>query len=202
MIRVNLLPVKELTAEVSRRRDLTVAGLALAFAALALVGAYFYQSYRRSGFNAELAALRQEIETLNARVKEVGDLENRIKEFKGKHKVIEDLNKKKIGPVRVMESLSAAAPASLWLTEFKEAGGNLVINGLAVDNQTIADFMRALAKVDHFKNVELVETTQGSQATAAFKKFSIRTGVSYQAGALGGTTKIEASPVTKQGKKG
>ncbi len=202
MIRVNLLPVKQLKAEVSRRRELTLAGVALAVTALVLAGAYFYQSYRMSSLNAELTGLRQEIAALNVKVKQVGELESRIKEFKGKHTVIEDLNKKKVGPVRVMESLSVATPTSLWLTEFKEAGGNLVINGLAVDEQTIADFMRALEKVENFKNVELVETTQGAQATAAFKRFSIKMSVSFQSAAPAAGAKKEGNTVTKEGKKG
>jgi type IV pilus assembly protein PilN len=202
MIRVNLLPVKELKAEVSRRRDLTLAGVALAVTALVLAGAYFYQSYRMSSLNAELTGLRQEVEALNVKVKQVGELESRIKEFKGKHTVIEDLNTKKVGPVRVMESLSVATPTSLWLTEFKESGGNLVINGLAIDNQTIADFIRALEKVENFKNVELVETTQGAQATAGFKRFAIRMGVSFQSAAPAAGAKKEGNAVTKEGKKG
>jgi type IV pilus assembly protein PilN len=180
MIRVNLLPFKELQAEVSRRREIVIGSVVLGAVALLLAAAYFYQTYTLSRLEKEHAELRSEIETLNIKVKEVGDLQNRIKEFKGKHKIIEELNKKKSGPVLVMESLSSATPTSLWLTELRESGGGVTMNGLAIDNQTIADFMKSLAASKYFTDVELVESTQGAGPNASLKRFSIKTGVVYR----------------------
>jgi Tfp pilus assembly protein PilN len=54
------------------------------------------------------------------------------------------------------------------------------MNGLAVDNQTVADFMKALAASKYFTSVELIETTQGAGPTASLKKFSIKTRVVYR----------------------
>ncbi len=181
MIRVNLLPVKQIRAEVSRRRDLIVGGMALGLTALIILGAYLYQSYRMSKLQNEMTATRAEINALDVKVKEFGELQKRIKEFESKHKIIEDLNRRKAGPVRVMESLSAATPATLWLTEFKETGGKLVITGLAIDNQTVADFLKALATFQYFRDVELVETTEGGgPGSGPLKKFSLKSLLSYQ----------------------
>jgi type IV pilus assembly protein PilN len=180
MIRINLLPFKELQAEVSRRREIVVAAVVLGSVALLLAAAYLYQTYTLSRLEQELAGLRSEIQALNIKVKEVADLQTRIKDFKGKHKIIEELNKKKSGPVLVMETLSNATPANLWLTELRESGGGVTMNGLAIDNQTIADFMKALASSKYFTGVDLVETTQGAGPTASLKRFSIKTGVVYR----------------------
>jgi type IV pilus assembly protein PilN len=196
MIRVNLLPVKELIAATRRRRELTIGGLVLGVALLIIVGLFSQQYYQISSLNSELAGLRSDIQALNTKVKQVGELQNRIKEFTSKHNVISGLNKKKSGPVGVMESLSAATPARLWLTEFKEIGGRLTINGLAADNPSVADFLKALAAFPYFRDVELVETTQGGQEVGAYKKFSIKSVVSYlpqpAAADKAGTTKIPA----------
>jgi type IV pilus assembly protein PilN len=202
MIRINLLPVKELKAEVSRRRELTLGGVVLGSTVLVLAGLYLYQFYRLSTLDSELVELRGEIQALNVKIQQVGDLQNKIKEFKSKNKIIEDLEKKKVGPVRVMESLSAAAPPSLWLTEFKDTGGNLVINGQAMDNQTVADFLKALASSSYFKNVELVETAQGGPAAGAYKKFSIKSIVSYQSTPSASAVKGSANAPAKVEKKG
>jgi type IV pilus assembly protein PilN len=180
MIRINLLPVKALQAEVTRRREVIVGGTALGCVVALLAGTHIYQSYQLSQLQSELVTLRAELQALNAKVKEVGDLQNKIKDFRGKNKIIEDLNRKKSGPVLVMESLSSATPASLWLTDLKETGGEATMNGLAVDNQTIADFMTAMAGSKYFANVELVETTQGPGASSALKKFSIKSKVLYR----------------------
>jgi type IV pilus assembly protein PilN len=79
-----------------------------------------------------------------------------------------------------MESLSSATPTSLWLTELRESGGGVTMNGLAIDNQTIADFMKSLAASKYFTGVELVESTQGAGPNASLKRFSIKTGVVYR----------------------
>ena len=113
MIRINLLPFKELQAEVSRRREIAIGAVVLGALVLLLAGAHVYQGLTLSSLEREQAALRSEIEALNLKVKEVGDLQNRIKDFKGKHKIIEELNRKKSGPVLVMESLSKSTPSSL-----------------------------------------------------------------------------------------
>lgn len=180
MIRINLLPVKALRAEVARRREIIIGSAVLAVVVALLAGAYGYQLYQLSSLQTELATLRSELQALNVKIKEVGDLQNKIKDLRGKTKIIEDLNRKKSGPVLVMESLSNATPGSLWLTDLRESGGNLTMNGLAVDNQTIADFLKSMAASKYFSNVELIETTQGAGPTASLKKFSIKTGVLYR----------------------
>lgn len=202
MIRINLLPVREIAAEVGRRRDLTFGLVALAVTAVILVGGYVYQSTRLSHLGADLAALRQEIKALNSRLKEVANLQTKIKEFKSKHKVIEDISRQKAGPVHVMESLSAAVPPGLWLTEFREGNGNLVINGLALDNQTVADFLRSLERSSYFNRVELVETTEADKKTGPYKKFSIRTHVLYRLPAVTDKTSPQGKSAAKKGKTG
>ena len=179
MIRVNLLPVKELQAAVRRRRDLTMGAIVLGGFALVLLALFLVQYYRRFSLASALASLRSEIQALDVKLKQVGDLQGKIKEYTNRHNIFSELNKKKRGPVGVMESLSAATPPRLWLTEFKETGGKLTINGTAADNQTVAEFLKALGGSAYFREVELVETAQGGQETGPFKKFSIKSAISY-----------------------
>ena len=180
MIRINLLPVKALRAEVERRREIIIGSTVLAVVVVLLGGMHGYQSYQLSQLQTDLTTLRNELQALNVKIKEVGDLQVKIKDLRGKNKIIEDLNRKKSGPVLVMESLSNSTPGSLWLTDLRESGGDVTMNGLAVDNQTIADFLKSIAASKYFNNVELIETTQGAGPSASLKKFSIKTGVLYR----------------------
>jgi type IV pilus assembly protein PilN len=195
MIRINLLPVKEIKAEVSRRRELTLGALCLGAVLAGIAGLYVVQYSRIAGLENELETLRAELAALNVKAKGVSDLQAKITEVKTKHQVIEDIDKKKSGPVRVMQSLSAATPGPLWLTQFKETGGSLTITGVATDNQTIAEFLKALGSHAYFKDTELVETTQTDQAGVAPKRFSIRSRLQYNpvlAQADAGTTQAKA----------
>jgi type IV pilus assembly protein PilN len=203
MIRINLLPVKALQAEVTRRREITFGAVVLGVAIVLLLGMHIYQSNRLSNLETELATLRMELQALNVKVKEVGDLQIKIKDLRSKNKIIEDLDRKKTGPVLVMESLSSSTPSSLWLTDLKETGGDVTMNGLAVDNQTIADFMKAMASSKYFNNVELIETTQGAGGSSSLKKFSLKTKIVYrppEAAPPGAKTNL-ATPPKKEEKK-
>jgi type IV pilus assembly protein PilN len=182
MIRINLLPIKQLQAEVTRKRELITAGIVLGSTLVILIGSYLYQWQQLTSREQELAGLRAELQTLTARVKEVADLQVKLKDLRAKQKIIEDLNNKKTGPALVMASLSGATPASLWLTDLQESGGNLSMSGLAADNETIAAFMKALANSSHFENVDLVETTQGVGLSATLKKFAIKARALYRGG--------------------
>ncbi len=180
MIRINLLPVKQIKAEVSRRRELTLGAVCLGATIAVIAAVYAVQYGRVSSLEAEVSGLRAELASLSVKAKSVAVLENKIKEVKSKHEVIVDIDKKKAGPVRVMESLSAATPGSLWLTQFKEVGGNLTIIGVASDNQTIADFLKSLGTHAYFKNTELVETTQTDQPNLPPRRFLIRSKLLYR----------------------
>jgi type IV pilus assembly protein PilN len=180
MIRINLLPVKEIKAEVVRRRELMIGGVSLALTGMLIVGVYGYQWRQASVVDRELEELRKELQILNIKAKQVADLQRKIRDFTAKKKVIDDINKKKAGPVRVMESLAMATPNTLWLTEFKELGGNVTITGVAADNQTIAEFLKALASHAYFNNTELVETTQNQQAGMPPRRFLIKARLNYQ----------------------
>lgn len=203
MIRINLLPIKQLEAEVTRRREIIIGSIVLVAALMGMLATHLYQSFKSTALQKESAALSEEIKVLNARVKEVSDLQVKIKDLRGKQRIIEDLNKKKSGPVLVMASLSVATPANLWLTELRESGGNVTMNGLAADNENIASFMKSLTVSKHFSDVELIESTQGVGPTAALKKFAIRARAIYRAPTPPpADAKTEAvAPVKKEEKK-
>jgi type IV pilus assembly protein PilN len=180
MIRINLLSTREIEAEQGRRKDVVVTVLCLGGVAALCLVVFLYQFFRTTILQRQLAALKTEMASMEGAAKEVNDLQIKITALKQKLAVIDDLSKKKVGPVRVMETLSTSAPERLWLTEFKENGGSLTVTGMAVDNQTIADFLKALQSSQYFKDVDLVETVQSQQDKQALKKFAVRSRLLYQ----------------------
>jgi len=180
MIRINLLPVRQLKAEVARRQELTIGVICVILTVIAIGVFHLIQSARLSSHEEELAQLRSEIQTLNAQAKGVTNLNSDIKVLKEKLKVIDELGKQKTGPARVMENLSSAIPNRLWLTEFRESGGSLSISGLSVDNETIANFLKELSESSYFSDVELGETTQVSENQGNLKRFVARARLVYK----------------------
>jgi len=198
MIRVNLLPIKETQRALGRRQQRALGALGLTVALLIMVVPYMIQGRRLAALERDIMQVQAEIKQYDERVKEVRDLDRLKVELETKLRIIEDLNDKRVGPARVLNDLSRATPDNLWLVDFKEAAGNATFTGMALDNQTIALFMRQLQASLYFYKVDLVETTQSSPArgaaaeTQAFKRFIVNARIDYFG--RGGKAPVNGAP--------
>lgn len=186
MIRINLLPIKDTERALGRRQQMSLVALGAVTMLLMMVVPYLVQSRRLSTLDGQIAAVNQEIQQFNTQVREVRDLDRLKKEVKTKLTIIQELNRKRVGPSRVLDDLSVATPENLWLIDFTEAGGNATFTGLALDNETIARFMRLLQESPYFHGVDLVETSRqqpGTQPTAdapgSFTRFIVKATIDY-----------------------
>ena len=187
MIRINLLALKEVQRALDRRRQVSVALLSLAVAVLAMVAPYVLQGVEIGRLEREIDALNAEVAKLNEQAREVRELERKRADLRAKLKVITDLQSRRVGPVRVLEDVSSATPEKLWIVDFTDSGGQATITGMALDNQTIATFMRQLQISKYFFDVDLVEATESvpsrgspeSQSGIVFKKFVVKARLDY-----------------------
>ncbi len=149
MIRINLLPFRAARKRENVKRQIFIY-IAAVCLTLALVGVLFFQkSSQLSGLKDEESRLNQELAGYQKELKEIKDLENKIKQIKSKLAVINDLEKGKTGPVRLLADISDAVPKDkLWLTSLSEKNGNLYLSGTAMDNETVSLFMKNLKSAD------------------------------------------------------
>ena len=160
MIRINLLPFRAARKKENVKRQITIYVLtvSLIFSAMG----YFFWS-----LSSQLSALRDEEKNIQAELKrfdkairEISEYEERIAELKAKLDVIKGLEKKKTGPVHLLDEISMAVPSQqLWLRSFEERGGLLTLEGTAMDNETVALFMNNLESKDHITSVDLQSAT-------------------------------------------
>ncbi len=188
MIRINLLPLKETERAIGRRQQLSLVALGVAIALLIMIVPFIIQGRRLATLNTEIDELNKEIQQYNTQVKEVHELDRLKKEVQTKLRIIQDLNRKRMGPSRVLDDLSAATPDNLWLIDFGEINGQATVTGLALDNETIARFMRQLQESPYFYAVDLVETSRttpqpanapGGDTPVSFTRFIVKSGIDY-----------------------
>jgi len=181
MIRINLLPVREVELAATRRQEITLATLLLVLIVLFAVGFHLRQGGNLQAADEDLARLEAGMQKLRNATKEVGQLEKNKKDLEAKLKVIADLQRKKMGPVHILDNLSASTPEQLWLTEFVDTAGSVSFTGMAVDNQTIASLLRALSGSSYFSNVDLVETSRMEQTGGLppLMKFMVKAQLTY-----------------------
>ena len=116
-----------------------------------------------------------ELNKLQAKVKEAKALEKKLKLLRQKRKVIEDLDASREDAVRLLDKMTEVlVPGRMWLSSFTASGGTVNLNGTAMDNKTVADFMTNLQKVEQFSGVNLVVTSQQQYKPGVnFKSFTI-----------------------------
>lgn len=161
MIRINLLPVRQNRRLEAARRDLLlsilggVAVLGLTFAGWAALNVQLAAQQSKN------AALKEEVEKLQADVAKVDEIEKLQKELKQKLGVIDGLRARKQGPVHMLDDLATSSPDNLRLTALEQKGNDLKISGVSVNNETISQFLRALDASPYFGDVFLqdIEST-------------------------------------------
>lgn len=163
----------------------------VSLAAMVLIGlvARGLMTGRIAHLERETNVLNSELLALKRATKEVRDLESKRKELRAKLDVIARLKETKIGPVRIMDDLNGAVPDRVWLTEIAERSGVLRLSGYALDNQTIAAFMKDLDRSDFFETVELVETKQMEREGVKIKLFTLESKVNYAGAVTTGSTR-------------
>jgi type IV pilus assembly protein PilN len=189
MIRINLLPVKETERAIGRRQQASLVALGAAVALLFMIVPFLLQSRKLSSLESQIEQVNAQIQHFNLQVKEVHDLDRLKKEVETKLRIIQALNEKRVGPSRVLDDLSISTPDNLWLIDFTEVNSAATFTGLALDNETIARFMRQLQSSPYFHGVDLVETSRVAAAsgaqrveaapTEAFTHFTVKATIDY-----------------------
>jgi len=144
MIRINLLPKVEIKKPRKGVGEIFIGTLAL----LVVLGVILATHFNQAG---KIKNTRNEIRNTDKKITALKDVEEQVNEFKEKNKelerriqIIADLEKKRSGPLYVMDSLSSSIPARSWVNEIKSKGSSTTISGIAWNEFTVAEFMKNL----------------------------------------------------------
>jgi type IV pilus assembly protein PilN len=196
MIRINLLPVRELKKQAVLRRQFDIFCAATVAVLLGVGLVWMIDTRTIAQFEAEKAGWRIELDRLKPIVDEVSALERRETFLNTRLETIQRLRSNQRGPVHVLDELSRNLPEQTWLETIDEGGGVYKVGGYALTNFAVADLLRNLQRSKEFAGVDLVSSEQAVIATREIKKFIIQ----FQRAA--GLTKPDATPSAAQRKPG
>ena len=158
MIRINLLPVREARRKADLRQQLLLIGVS---AVGSLVLAAGFHQIVRSGVvsaNSRVAALTTQLAQFKPQQEQVEGFKNKKSEIEQKLEVIHRLERSRSGPVHILDELASRTPERVWLTTLSATGGKIELEGMSLDNELVALFLRALDDSPYFANVELKAT--------------------------------------------
>lgn len=180
MLRINLLPIRQLKKRAAARNQ--ILGFVMIFCALLLALGFvtFVQIGRIENVQASIADLKREEQRLAPIIREVDRLEAQKKELQRKIGIIKQLRRESSLTVHVMDEVANIIENDrMWLSSFSQQGGSLQLNGIALDNQTVAQFMEALKESEYINDVFLASSTLSRVSNRAFKSFAISCRVGF-----------------------
>ena len=183
MIRINLLAVerdrtrkKAVTFQTGQK--LTVGCSLILILAVLFVGWRYWTVTRESAqLDAEITASQQETARLRSIIVQVQQFEQRRAQLQQRVVLIEQLRRGQTGPVHMLDQLSRGLPPMLWLTELKQVGDDVVVDGKCTALTGLSDFVANLEASGYFKrSIEIVSTLvePAPPPTGELIRFSIK----------------------------
>ena len=180
MLRINLLPIRQLKKRTKARNQLLVFFLifCVVIALLGVTGILL--AAKITELNEDIVAKTNEKKSFDQVVQEIADLEKRRLDLNSKIKIINQLKTDSSLTVHVMDEVAKIIDHKrMWITSFNQNGGSLALSGYALDNKTIAEFMENLALDSEYVNgVNLSNTSLKNVSGNSLKAFSISASVS------------------------
>jgi type IV pilus assembly protein PilN len=157
MIRVNLLPHRQIRREARQREFGLMAGFA-AIGAAAIV--FMGLTYIDSQVSAQLernARLDAAIVQLDKEIADIKDLKDQISVMLDRKQVVENLQTNRSQAVIVLDELSRQLPEGMYFKSIKQQGNIITLEGMADTNARIATLVRNLSGSKWLEAPNLIE---------------------------------------------
>jgi len=176
MIRINLLPFRAARKKENIRRQISIFILMLFLVSIVLGYGYYLLNGKVNDLKKQVADTKIEVEKYKKITAEIEAIKQKLAILRQKRAVIEKLQTNRFEPVNLLDTMSLKiVEKRMWFTKFQAKGNNINIDGLAVDNTTVADFMVNLEGSGIFKQVKLKSIKRSGKKGSgkSYKSFSL-----------------------------
>ena len=174
MIRINLLPFRAARKKANIRRQVSIFMLSLAFLLIIFFYYNFSLSNKIDSLNTNIKNTKTELAKYNKINDEIAQIKKKLNNLKKKMAVMKTLEANRFEPTRLLDIMTqVVVPKRMWFTRLESRGEKVKINGIALDNKTVADFMVRLEDCGLFKEVNLNTLKRKKAKAADLKSFTI-----------------------------
>ncbi len=181
MIQINLLPVREWRRKEAVRQQISTFALSLILLIVGLLAVGLTVQGRVGAQRQVLASLEENIANFGYVSEQIERVNKKQEQIEDKFKAIERLQEGRTTTVRILDEIVSSIPIDrLWLTELSLKENNVQLGGVAMDNHTVALFMRRLETSPMCGSVNLISTTQKSIQEHALMQFGLQVNIQTQ----------------------
>lgn len=141
---------------------------------------FYFEQYNLSILQNEAraaAAQLNDAQTLlaskEAEVAQSADLKEKAKELANKIEILKKLAATRLREIKSLDFIQTNLPEKVWLKELKFKTGSLMIRGMAVTDDDLTTFVRALEKNRSFTNVILLQAKEERGTQGSVKTFEV-----------------------------
>ncbi|MCE5232584.1 MAG: PilN domain-containing protein [Mizugakiibacter sp.] len=158
MARINLLPWRAARRKLREREFYVQLGIAAAAAVVAVLLWMFWMGARIDNQNDRNAYLQGEIKQLDAKIAEIKDLEKTRSRLLARKQIIEQLQANRSQMVHLFDELVKTIPDGVRLSNLKQSGDQLGLDGVAQSNAAVATYMRNIEASPWLGHADLTRT--------------------------------------------
>jgi len=174
MLRINLLPIRQLKKRSKARNQILVFTTLFLFFLLILGAIGFLQATKISNVKDQIALLQAEKKAYDPILKKMKELERAKTDLERKISVIKKLKNDSVTTVHVLDEVAASVDSKrMWIKSLKQQGNSLLLTGVALDNKTVADFMDTLKLSKYVSAVNLSNASLVKVSGRNLKSFSL-----------------------------
>jgi type IV pilus assembly protein PilN len=174
MIRINLLPFRAARKKENIRRQISVFFLSFFLMLAVLIYYNIHLGGQIKDLKSDVDDTKKEVAKFQKITKQIEEIKQKLAILEKKTEVIRTLETNRFEPVEMLDNMSGKIIANrMWFTSFDDKPQNVQIDGIALDNKTVADFMTRLEGTGLFGSVRLQTIQKHVVKGSGLKKFSI-----------------------------
>lgn len=174
MIRINLLPHREIK-RAARRRQFNYLLLAALVAGVAVVAVgYVAISARLANQEGRNTFLEAEIGKLDKKNEEISKIKGDTQALMERKQVVETLQATRTEAVHLFDDMIRLLPEGLYLKSLKQSGNDLEIAGYTQSSARVSTLMRNLEESPWYEKPELVEIKAATINNLRANEFTLK----------------------------
>ena len=201
MIRVNLLPHREMKRAAQRRAFILAA---VAMIAIGAVTVFLVHGVLASRIEAQAARnkfLDEQIVAVDKQIAEIRRIREQTQQLLARKQVVETLQSNREEVVRLFDQIARQLPDGVYLRNMKQTGNKVNIVGYAQSNARVSTLLRNLESSPWLDNATLVEIKaatvagQGNQQGQRLNEFIVNVDVARRKAETGAAAVPGTAPV-------
>ena len=178
MIRINLLPQRELKHKVRQQQFVVLASLTVILGVLTIWGVHEIVLDKIEYQNQRNQYLQHEIAVLDRQIAEIRLIREKVQELLARKGVVESLQSNRVKVVHMLDQVARRIPDGVYLKSLKQTGRHLHLAGYAQSNAWVSTLMRNLDASPWLESPLLIEIKAVTVNGIRLNEFDLNIGLS------------------------